>query len=71
MNLTDYKRTGIRTALEAVRRLAENAGVSILGSELVGLAPKAALEGVDFRTLQIEGFKPQNILEHRLAAVHL
>ena len=71
MNLTDYERTGIGTAYEAVRRIAEDAGISILGSELVGLAPEAALQSVEPRTLRMEGSNARNILEHRLAAAHL
>ena len=71
MNLCDFERTGIGTAFEAVRRMAESSGVSILCSELVGLAPEAAFEGLDPRRLQLEGFSPQKILERRLAEVRL
>ena len=70
MNLCDFERTGIRTAFEAVRRMAEELGVSILSSELVGLAPEAAFENVDPRSLQLEGFNSQKILENKLAAVY-
>ena len=69
MTLCDFERTGIATTFEAVRRMAEDLGVSILSSELVGLAPEAAFESVDPRSLQLEGFNSQKILENRLAAV--
>ena len=70
MNLCDFEQTGIGTAFEAVRRMAEDLGVSILSSELVGLVSEAAVESVDLRSLQLEGFNTQNILEHRLASVY-
>ena len=70
MNLTDYERTGVGTAFEAVRHLAEDAGVSIRSSELVGLAPEAAFEGEDPKVLKMKGFTPKSILEHQLAAAH-
>ncbi len=71
INLCDFESTGLGPAFEAVRRMAEDLGVSTLSSEIVGLAPEAAFEGVDPRTLQLEGFSPQKILERRLAEVRL
>jgi len=46
MNLTDYERTPIRAAYEAVRQEAEREGVEIAGTEVVGLTPEALLERV-------------------------
>jgi len=43
MNLVDFRRTTPLQALSAVRRLAETTGLKVLGSEIVGLAPRAAL----------------------------
>jgi len=71
INLCDFETTGIGTAFEAVRQMAKDFGVSVRDSELVGLAPEAAFEGIDPRTLQLRDFSHQKLLEHRLASVHL
>ena len=39
MNLTDYSHTAIYRALELIRMEAKRWGVTILGSEIVGLVP--------------------------------
>ena len=39
MNLTDYSKTAIYRAFEMVRFEAKRYGVSIIGSEIVGLVP--------------------------------
>lgn len=46
MNLTDYERTPIAVAYEAVRREAEREGVEIAGTEIIGLTPQALLDRV-------------------------
>lgn len=43
MNLTDYSKTAIYRAFEMVRFEAKRYGVSIIGSEIVGLVPMEAL----------------------------
>lgn len=44
MNLTDYSRTAIYRAHEMVRMEAKRYGANIVGAEIIGLVPKAALE---------------------------
>lgn len=44
MNLTDFEVTPLHAAFDAVRAAAERVGVRVLESELVGLAPRAAVE---------------------------
>ena len=66
MNLTNYEKTPIFRVFETVKREAERYGVSILESEIVGLAPSAALVSAAEFYLQIEGFKPEQVLENRL-----
>src|SRR5207248_7868898 len=44
MNLTDYEQTSVELVFETVKREAERFGVSIVGSEIVGLIPQKALE---------------------------
>ena len=66
MNLTNYERTPIFRVFETVKREAERYGVSILESEIVGLVPSAALHSAAEFYLQISGFKPEQVLEHKL-----
>jgi glutamate formiminotransferase len=66
MNLTNYERTSMSQAFEAVRRAAAECGVDVLESEIVGLVPAAALSESAARALQLTGFRPDQILENRL-----
>ena len=64
MNLTDYRRTNMARAFETVARLAEAEGVEVLESELVGLAPRAALSGAAPEDLRMEPLDPSRFLEY-------
>jgi glutamate formiminotransferase len=66
MNLTNYEKTPIFRVFETVKREAARYGVAILESEIVGLVPSAALAGAAEFYLQLEGFKPDQILENKL-----
>jgi glutamate formiminotransferase len=66
MNLTNYEKTPIPRVFEFVRREAARYGVGVLESEIVGLVPQAALLAAAEYFLQIEGFTPDLVLEHRL-----
>ncbi len=66
MNLTDFEQTGMHTALEAVRGEAAKRGATVVGTELIGLAPAKALEEAAGAYLQIEGFDLGRVLENRL-----
>ena len=68
MNLTDYTRTPIARVVEMVRREAMRYGVNIHHSELVGLIPQAALIDAAQWYLQLDQFKPDQVLETRLLA---
>lgn len=67
MNLTDFEQTPMHRVFEAVRVEAQRYGVSILGSEIVGLVPKKALEMAAEFYLRCENFRPDLVLENRLA----
>jgi glutamate formiminotransferase / formiminotetrahydrofolate cyclodeaminase len=69
MNLTDFEQTPVHRVFEAVKREAARYGVMPVGSEIVGLIPKKALEAAAEWFLQIENFDSSLILENRLAAV--
>ena len=63
-NVHDPRATPLRTVVEAVRRRAE-----VAEAELVGLAPRAALEGFP-EDLPIRGFSPErHVLENALRSL--
>jgi len=70
MNLTNYEKTPIFRVFEVVKREAERYGVSILESEIVGLVPSAALNAAAEFYLQIEGFRPDQVLENKLRSLN-
>ena len=67
MNLTDFRQTSLAAAYGAVEREAALAGVALAGSEVVGLLPAKALEGIRPEEVGITNFTPRMILENRLA----
>ena len=68
VNLTDFERTSLHTVFQAVKREAKRHGASVVGSEIVGLVPRKALETAAASSLQLEDFSPAQVLEDRLAA---
>ncbi len=68
-NLTDYKQTSIRDVFEAVRREARRVGLEAVSSEIIGLAPRDALDRAVSDEIGLEGFGPETILEDRIARV--
>lgn len=66
MNLTDYRKTAIYRVFELIRIEARRYGVSIAGSEIVGLAPMAALTDTAVYYLGIENFSEDQVLELHL-----
>lgn len=69
MNLTDFETTGIDVVFDAVQREAAALGVEVVGSEVVGLVPRRALEDAAVHYLKVENFRPELILENRLDRV--
>jgi len=68
INLTDFEQTPVHLAFETVRREAERYGVPVMGSEIVGLIPGRALEMAADYFLRCENFRPELVLEGRIAA---
>ena len=66
MNLTDYTKTAIYRAHEMVRMEAQRYGVSVVGSEVIGLVPMQALIDCAEYYLGIENFKAEQILESQI-----
>lgn len=64
MNLTNYQVTSIEKVFGEIERLARAAGVEVKESELVGLAPRAALPPETAAKVKLAGFDPKKqILE--------
>ena len=68
INLTDFEQTPMHLVFETVRREAERYGVSVVGSEIVGLIPKKAIDLAAEYFLRYENFSPELVLENRIAA---
>lgn len=68
INMTDFEQTPLHRVFEMVKREAERYGVSIVGSEIVGLIPKRAIELTADFYLQFENFSPAQVFENRLEA---
>lgn len=64
MNLTDYRQTNMDRAYHEVERLARARNVEVLKSELVGLAPQAAMGGAAPGDLRMEPLDPARFLEY-------
>lgn len=63
MNLTDYRQTNMAQVFETIARLAEAEGIEVLESELVGLAPRAAMGGEAPEDLCMKPLGPDRFLE--------
>jgi len=66
MNLTNYRQTSVARVVEEIRRAAKKHKVKIHHSELVGLIPQEALTDMAAWYLQLDGFRPDQVLEQRL-----
>ena len=69
INMTDYTRTALYRAFELVRVEARRYGVSIVGSEIIGLVPMEALIDTASYYLGLENFSMEQVLEARMLAV--
>ena len=66
MNMTDFTKTPLFRVTETIRNEAARYGVSISGSEIVGLVPAQALIDSAEHYLQLTGFSSQQVLETKL-----
>jgi glutamate formiminotransferase / formiminotetrahydrofolate cyclodeaminase len=66
MNLTNFHKTPLALVVETIRREASRYGVMVHHAELVGLIPQAALVDAAVWYLQMDQFKPEQILEQKL-----
>jgi glutamate formiminotransferase / formiminotetrahydrofolate cyclodeaminase len=66
VNLTDFEVTPLCAVFEAVRAAADRSGARISGTELIGLIPRKALEGLASCGLQFQNFRPDLVLEDQV-----
>src|ERR1700740_215184 len=67
INLTDFEQTPMHRVYEMVKREAARYGTIPVGSEIVGLIPKKAIEMAADFFLQLENFSPAQVFENQLA----
>src|SRR5712675_1778328 len=66
INLTDFEQTPMHRVYEMVKREAARYAAIPVGSEIVGLIPKKAIEMAADYFLQVENFSPEQIFENKL-----
>lgn len=66
MNMTDFTKTPLYRAFELIRIEANRYGVSIVGSEVIGLVPMDAMLATAEYYLGIEAFSYDQVLEKRI-----
>jgi glutamate formiminotransferase len=66
MNMTDYSKTALYRAFEMIRIEARRWGVNVVGSEIIGLVPMAALIDTAAYYLGLEKFSMDQVLETRI-----
>jgi glutamate formiminotransferase / 5-formyltetrahydrofolate cyclo-ligase len=66
INMTNFRKTPLHRVFECVRSEAERHGVSIVGSEIVGLSPADALFAAAEHYLRLERFSAEQVLETKL-----
>jgi len=66
MNMTDYTKTALYRSFELVKMEARRYGVNVIGSEIIGLVPMAALIDTAVYYMGIENFSIEQVLETRI-----
>jgi len=66
INMTNFEKTPLHRVFETVRSEAEREGVAIVGSEIVGLVPQAALLAAAGHYLRLEADPAPQVLENKL-----
>lgn len=66
MNMTDYTKTALYRSFELIKMEARRYGVNVVGSEIIGLVPMAALIDTAVYYMGIENFSIEQVLETRI-----
>ena len=66
MNMVDYTKTPLFRTFDFIEREAKRYGVNVIGSEIIGLLPMAAMIDTADYYLRVENFDHNQILERRM-----
>ena len=66
INMTNFEKTPLHRVFETVKSEAERHGVAVVGSEIVGLVPQAALLAAAGHFLRLESDPGPQVLENKL-----
>ncbi len=66
MNMTDFTKTALYRSFELIKIEARRYGVNVVGSEVIGLVPMAALIDTAVYYMGIENFSMEQVLEARI-----
>lgn len=66
INMVDYTKTPLFRVFDVIEREAKRYGVNVIGSEIIGLVPMAAMIDVADYYLRLENFDHSQILEKRM-----
>jgi glutamate formiminotransferase len=66
INMTNFEKTPLHRVFETVKSEAERHGVTVVGSEIVGLVPQAALLAAAGHYLRLEADPGPQVLENKL-----
>ena len=66
MNMTDYTKTALYRSFELIKTEAARYGVTVAGSEIVGLVPMEVLIDTAVYYLGMENFSMEQVLETRI-----
>lgn len=66
MNLTNFEKTPIHRVFELIKLEASRYGVNVVGSEIIGLVPMAAMVDTASWYLRTEGFSMDQVLEAKI-----
>ena len=67
MNLLDYKRTSMKSVIQAIEKEASFLNIEPLYTELIGMIPEMALSGTNAGELHIRDFSEDRIIEFRMS----
>ncbi len=70
MNLTDYEVTPPHVVYGEVERLATEAGIEIVESELIGLIPRKAVDWAAAARLKLNSFESGMVIENRIESLY-
>ncbi len=66
MNMTNYKKSPLFRVFETIKREAQRYGVSVIGTEIIGMVPMQAMLEVAQYYLQLDDFGINRIIENRV-----